>query len=99
LGAVGIAHAANVSRKLDDRALQSQADPEEGILLLAGQANRMNHPGDSAYTKSSGNEDAIHPRELLSEGLIFHSLRLNPANIHPGLVGHPPMSQCLREAL
>src|SRR3990172_1155005 len=44
LGRVRLLEAAQVARALDDRALEPQADAEEGDLPLAGVADRLDHP-------------------------------------------------------
>ena len=48
LGAVGIAHAADVARELDNRALHAQAQPQEWKLVLPRILDRANLPLDPA---------------------------------------------------
>src|SRR6476660_4025273 len=45
--------AANISRKLDSRALHTEANPEIGRLLTPRVADGPQHPGNAALTKAT----------------------------------------------
>src|SRR5947209_1524107 len=55
---VRVGKSADVASVLDAGCLHSQTNSEVGDLLLAGIADRLQHPLDAALPETAGNEDA-----------------------------------------
>src|SRR5207245_9658799 len=70
LARVGVGELADVARELDDRRLQAEANAQERQLVLAGPADRLQHPLDAAYAKPAGDEQPVVGGEELTRRLL-----------------------------
>src|SRR4051812_10242616 len=59
LARVRVGDFADRAREFDDGRLQSQADPEEGELVLARPADRFQHALDPAHAEAPGDEQSV----------------------------------------
>src|SRR5262249_44652487 len=62
-GAIGVAQADDVAGELDDRALQAQADAEEGDAAFAGVADGVDLAAGTAVVEAARHQDAVHAAE------------------------------------
>jgi hypothetical protein len=59
LAGVGSLQPADVAGELDHRALQAEADPEEGHAALAGEPDRLDLPLDPPDAEPPGDQDPV----------------------------------------
>src|SRR6185436_11134348 len=61
--AVGVGEPADVASKLDNGHLKTEANPEEGQIVLPGPPNGLDHPADSSFSEAARNQESIVPAE------------------------------------
>mmetsp|Transcript_127504 Transcript_127504/g.342209 ORF Transcript_127504/g.342209 Transcript_127504/m.342209 type:complete len:514 (-) Transcript_127504:151-1692(-) len=88
LGGVGVLPAELVARKLDDRALQADADAEKGLLGFPAVGFARDLPLDATASEAAGHENTLRRPDLLPSvlvGLLIGLLRpgLQLAGVHP----------------
>ena len=99
LGAVGISHTADVTRKLDNSALHSQADTEERQLMLTCILNSLNLALDAAVAEAARYEHAVYAgHNLVHIGIIcFDFLGVNPFDSQLSLIRNCCVTQRFRD--
>ena len=83
LAGVGIFQAAHVARVLDARRLHAQTDAEVRNLVLARKADAVQHAGNAALAKSSGDENAVKAFQLRLIAAVVLVLRLQTLGFNP----------------
>ena len=95
---MGIGHAADVARELDDGALHAEAEAEERDLVLAGILDGLDLALDAAVAKAARHEDALAADEDFVEvGLgIFDVLRIDPMDLDLSVTRNAAVMQSFR---
>ena len=70
LGAVGLIPSEDIACELDDRHLHTEADADEGDIVLAGVAGGDNLALRAAVAEARGYDDAMEIAELLGDILV-----------------------------
>ena len=70
----------NVSHELDNTKLESEADTKERFVVLAGEADCVNHAFNTAVAESARNEDTVKVAQVVF-GVL---LGIEPVNIDLG---------------
>src|SRR6267143_7135848 len=100
LARVRVGDLADVTRELDDRGLETEADPDERQLVLARPADRLEHPFHAAHAEATGHEQSIVRGEELAGGfLIGEAIGRYPLDPYAGLVGDAAVHQRFMNAL
>jgi len=99
LGGVGPVPPAHVPRKLDDGALQPQADAEEGHVVLPGVLGRQNLALHAPVPEAGRHKHPRHVSELGFYGVRRQVLRGHVLHLHLDLVGHPGEDEALGDGL
>ena len=92
---VGFSQAGDIARVLDASRLHAETNPEIWDLVLARVADGLQHAFDSAFTETSGNENAVIIGQLLLAGPLsrFQSLSFNPVQRQLQVVRKRAMDQ------
>src|SRR5438093_696988 len=73
--------------ELDDRRLQSQADPEEGELVLARPTDRLEHAFHAAHAEAPGHQQSVIRAEQLARGrLVDKPVGRDPIDLYAAFV-------------
>src|SRR5436190_452477 len=75
----------DVPRELDHRALESQADAEEGDALLPGEADGLDLAGDAAVAEAARHQDTVDAAQGALGPLALDLLRLDAADDDPAV--------------
>ena len=79
LARIGVGQAQCVTRELDHGALHAQTDPQEGNVVLAGEAHGLDLTLDTAVAEARGHQDTGHLAQLRSHVLAGDLLRIDVA--------------------
>ena len=93
-GGVGIAE--DVSCKLNDGDLHSQADAEVRDIMLPGVLNGADLSLDSTVSEAAGNQDSVHVRKDLTGVFRGYRLGVHPLHLYLGGVFVSGVAQSLR---
>ena len=96
---VGFLDADDVAGEFDDRALHTEADPEEGHIVFTGIPDGFDFPFDAAVPEAAGHEDAVSAFEGLCDVFGGHLFGIHIAQIHGDPVGDAAMHQRFVKAL
>ena len=87
LGGVGVLRPEHVPRKLDDAALEPEAQAQVRDLVLAGVVRGQDLALDAAMPEPARDEDPGRALEPLVEVVVGELLRVDPADLRVDLVG------------
>ena len=82
LAGVGVLHVADVAGVLDHRHLHSQADAQEGDLVLPGVADGGDLALDAPVAEAAGDQYAVGPGQELGGVVVGDGLGVHPADLH-----------------
>ena len=83
----------HIARILDDGALEPEADPEKGQIVLTSPSDGLKHPFHPSGSESAGDEQSVvlgQAVESLARGERFGK---DPVDINHDVVRDPPMDQ------
>src|SRR5439155_1145565 len=90
----------HVTRELDDRCLQTEADSEERQLVFSGPADRFEHAFHAPNAEPTRNQQPVVPGEQLAGSLLIgEAVGGRPLDLDAAIIRDAAMYQCFVDAL